>query len=87
MSEYFLDVVEQFRVRLQFRPKAPREIRGTVGSGKAETLGELAQSRLGVTVARPGCDRPRPGGVAIPCKQGRLDIVEIVHGSEDSFRV
>ena len=58
-SEDFLEIVEQFRLRLQWRLEATREVRDTVGSGKAEPVGELGQSRLRVAAAQPGCDRSR----------------------------
>ena len=67
-SEDFLDIVEQFRLRLQLRLEATREVRNTVGSGKAEPLGELAQSRLRVAAAQPGCDRPRHVRIVTLCK-------------------
>ena len=59
LSEDFGEIVKQFRLRLQLRLEATREVRDTIGSGKAEPLGELGQSGLCVAAAQPGCDRPR----------------------------
>src|ERR1700733_1977556 len=39
-SEDFGEVVKQFRLRLQLRLEATRKVRDTIGSGKAEPLGE-----------------------------------------------
>ena len=67
-SEDFGEVVEQFRPRLQLRFQASRQIRDTVGSGKAEPLGEVGQSRLRMTAAQPGCDRTRHVWIVTLCK-------------------
>jgi hypothetical protein len=40
-SEDFREIVKPFRLRLQLRLEATREVRYTIGSGKAEPLGEL----------------------------------------------
>jgi hypothetical protein len=40
-SEDFGEIIKQFRLRLQLRLEATREVRDTTGSGKAEPLGEL----------------------------------------------
>ena len=50
--EDFGEVVDQFRLRFQSRLEAPRQLRDTVGSGKAEPPRQLAQSRLRVPTAR-----------------------------------
>ena len=63
LSEDFFDIAQQFRLRFQLGLKATREVRDTVGPEKAEPLGELAQSRVGVAAAQPSCDRPCPVGV------------------------
>ena len=67
-SEDFGEVLEQFRPRLQLRFQASRQIRDAVGSGKAEPLGEVRQSRLPMTAAQPGCDRTRHVGIVTLCK-------------------
>jgi hypothetical protein len=43
-------------------PYLETKVRDTIGSGKAEPLGELGQSGLCVAAAQPGCDRPCYGG-------------------------
>jgi hypothetical protein len=86
-SEDFREIVKPFRLRLQLRFEATREVRYTIGAGKAEPLGELGQSGLGVAAAQPGCDRPCSVGVVRLRKQGGFDFVEVHHGSEDSLRV
>jgi hypothetical protein len=83
-SEDCGEIIKQFRLRLQLRLEATREVRDTIGSGKAEPLGELGQSGLCVAAAQPRCDRPCYVGVVTLRKQG--GFVEIRHGSEDSFR-
>jgi hypothetical protein len=60
--------ISSFRPRLQLRFQASRQIRDTVGSGKAEPLGEVGQSRLRMTAAQPGCDRTRHVGIVTLCK-------------------
>jgi hypothetical protein len=44
-------------------PYLETKVRDTIGSGKAEPLGELGQSGLCVAAAQPGCDRPCYGGL------------------------
>jgi hypothetical protein len=67
-TEDFGEVLEQFRPRLQLRFQASRQIRDTVGSAKAESLGEVGQSRLRMTATQPGCDRTRHMGIVTLCK-------------------
>jgi hypothetical protein len=86
-SEDFGEIVEQFRLELQLCFEATRQIRDTVGSGKAEPPGEVGQSDLCVAAAQPGGDRPRYVRVVTLCKQGGFHLVKIHHGSEDPFRV
>ena len=86
-SEDFGEIVKPFRLRLQLRFEATREVRDTIGSGKVEPLGELGQSSLCVAAAQPGCDRPCYVGVVTLRKPGGFDFVEVHHGREDSFRV
>jgi hypothetical protein len=57
-SEDFAEIVKRFRLRLQWRLEATREIRDAIGSGKAKPIGELGQSGLCVAAAQPGCVRP-----------------------------
>jgi hypothetical protein len=69
-SDDFGKIVKQFRLRLQLRLEATREVRDVIGSGKAEPRGELGQSGLYVAAAQPGCDRPCSMGIATLRKQG-----------------
>jgi hypothetical protein len=55
-SEDLGEIVKQFRLLLQLRLEATREVRDTIVSGKAGPLGELGQSGLCVAAAQPGCD-------------------------------
>jgi hypothetical protein len=50
-SEDCGEIIKQLRLRLQLRLEATCEVRGTIGSGKAEPLGELGQSGLCVAAA------------------------------------
>jgi hypothetical protein len=80
-SEDFGEIVKPFRLGLQSRLKATREVRDTIGSGKVEPLGELDQSGLCVAAAQPGCDRSCYAGVVTPRKQGGFDFLRVRDGT------
>ena len=87
MSENFGEVVEQFRPGFPLHFQASSQIRDAVGSGKAEPLGEVGQSRLRMTAAQRGCDRTRHVGIVTLCNWSGLDLIVIRHGRRDSFGV
>ena len=68
-SEDFGDVLEQFRPRLQWRFQASRQIRDTIGSGKACTR---ASSTINRAVIPPGATAAAPWGSHGPARHDDL---------------